>query len=121
MGLHSIVIYTCTTKCFRVVASMQAQIDWTQRVEACLQSDSPGDALQELHSLWLEHLEELASLAAGVGEVPAHRQCVVASLLTLDVHARDVIQALRQRGVSSNQDFEWTRCVNVYVHVYVTF
>lgn len=41
------------------------------------------------------------------------------ALITIDVHARDVVRAMVQRGVSSVTDFEWTKQLRYYWEVSV--
>ena len=54
------------------------------------------------------HIEDLANIS-GSDNVTAVNQLVIAALLTLDIHSRDVVQSLLKKGVSSAVDFEWIR------------
>ena len=79
-------------------------------MESCLQDDSVQEKLSLLYRTWLRHIEDLACLTAD-REMPSAKQSVIAALLTLDVHCRDVIQSLLSNGVLSRNDFEWVRLV----------
>ena len=39
---------------------------------------------------------------------------VIVALVTTDVHARDVIDALKEANVSSQYDFEWVKQLRYY-------
>lgn len=92
-------------------------------MESCLQDDSVQEQLRSLHKTWLRHIEDLACLTAD-RDMPSAKQSVIAALLTLDVHSRDVIQSLLSNGVLSGNDFEWVRLVTLYSryfqHTYTT-
>ncbi len=56
-------------------------------------------------------MESLASTATLLNEeslLPAQR-CAIASLLTLNVHNRDIVHMLSSGGITSVEDFEWQR------------
>ena len=97
---------------FPSCVQLQAQIDWTLKVEACLQSSSSKDQLSSLLQTWQGYLEELAGLAIS-SDIPAVQQCVLTALLTLDVHARDVIHSLVINDVAAESDFDWIRLVSL--------
>ena len=77
-------------------------------VELCLRKPSPLSYLKVHHQSYVENLALTASLLKNETLLPAKR-CVIASLLTLDLHNRDVFSALIANGVVSNRNFEWTR------------
>jgi dynein heavy chain len=87
---------------------LQSQIHWTYEVEKCLVSQSPVSSLRVQYASYVENLALTASLLKSEGLVHPKRS-IISSLLTLDVHDRDVITALIARNVASNRDFEWTR------------
>ena len=43
------------------------------------------------------------------GDLDRGQRTLVGALITLDVHARDVLRAMVAKKVSSLADFEWTR------------
>lgn len=82
-------------------------------MESCLQSDSVQKQLRLLNETWLDHLENLAHHTAD-GDLPSAKHSIIAALLTLDVHCRDVTQSLLSNAVFSVNDFEWVRLVTSF-------
>ncbi len=81
-------------------------------MDSSLQSPLPRNQLVSLCETWEGYLEELAELIT-TGEASAVKQSVLAALVTLDVHARDVINTLAQDvnvGTAEN-NFTWVRSV----------
>lgn len=93
---------------------LQSQVHWTSEVESCLSSNHASLArLIDHHQSYSATLSSTASLLKSETLLPSKR-CVVSSLLTLDIHDRDVIGRLIQSKVSSNKDFEWARHLRYY-------
>ena len=42
------------------------------------------------------------------------QRCVVVSLITTDVHARDIVEELKQENVQSVYDFNWQKQLRYY-------
>ena len=79
-------------------------------MEACLSSGSSAqDSLMTLYHAWLSTLETSSRQLGEAGLEPVQRQ-LLASLLTLGVHDRDVVMTLRSQRVLDHRDFEWARC-----------
>ena len=66
------------------------------------------DGMKTLNRTWLGYLEELLKLVIKEG-TPATQKNIIESLLTLDVHNRDVIHTLVCNGITNQADFEWSR------------
>lgn len=79
-----------------------------QAVEACLSraNGDPLTALGELHTLCASQLSDLTSVVRAAGITPLERKVLV-TLITTDVHNRDVVDALISRGCTSAADFTW--------------
>lgn len=86
---------------------LQSQVFWTDEVVKCLSSDDVHRLLSSLHVLWVSYVTDLAQLVHTPLE-PWRREAVIA-LVTIDVHARDVIKLLLESGVHEIGDFDWVR------------
>ena len=80
-------------------------------VEMCLARQSSYSYLVDHYQGYMAGLASTASLLKNETLLPSKR-IVISSLLTLDIHNRDVIAALIEGKVSSNTDFEWGRYKN---------
>eukprot|EP00118_Oscarella_pearsei_P016795 m.162667 g.162667 ORF g.162667 m.162667 type:complete len:4507 (+) comp38847_c0_seq1:65-13585(+) len=89
------------------VTLTSSQIIWTHEVIQCIQSSSPRKALLNLKSRWISHLNDLAQLI--YMPLRLYQEEAVISLVTIDVHCRDIITFLIDNGVCSEGDFGWTR------------
>ncbi len=76
------------------------------------QPSSSLSYLSDHHQSYNAGLASTASLLKIETLLPSKR-CVISSLLTLDIHNRDVISGLIAGRVSSNTDFEWTRYITI--------
>ena len=74
----------------------------------CLSRESCHAHLTDHHQSYISSLSSTASLLKNDSLLPAKR-CIISSLLTLDIHDRDVIGGLIKEKVTSNKDFEWAR------------
>lgn len=64
--------------------------------------------LKQLNQTWNSHINDLTNACEKEGVSPL-KQLVLSSLLTLDVHCRDVTQRLHVEGVTTIHDFQWIR------------
>lgn len=83
-------------------------MSWTRQIEETFESDSSQEKLQNLYDIWISYLKDLSS-HFGVDGMTLSEQCILTSLLIMDVHRRDVIETLLSRAVSDSSDFEWMR------------
>lgn len=84
-----------------------SQIFWCRSLVKCFNSPNPKMALLEMKRLWEEQLGKLAELVRG--ELPALRRGTIGALITIDVHARDIIDDLINDSVFSESDFGWSK------------
>ncbi|RLN89500.1 hypothetical protein BBJ28_00002039 [Nothophytophthora sp. Chile5] len=102
------------------VALLGSQIVWTEEVESALEELESGteDAIKKYLDVSTVRLEELIKLVQGhLGALD--RQKVI-TLITVDVHARDVVQSLITKKVSSSLDFQWQSQLRYYTTPVVT-
>ena len=60
----------------------------------------------------VQQLKDLTDLVRGELE-PLQRQVIVA-LVTTDVHARDIVENLKNENVSTTYDFKWMQQLRYY-------
>ncbi|KAL4106224.1 hypothetical protein PRIC1_004278 [Phytophthora ramorum] len=102
------------------VALLGSQIVWTEEVESALEEFENGteDAIKKYYDVSTVRLEELIKLVQGhLGALD--RQKII-TLITVDVHARDVVQSLITKKVSSALDFQWQSQLRYYSTPVVT-
>lgn len=108
---HGIVLYHIQrTQAFCPIAEyhyplFQVELIWTQMTEKCLQGKA---ALNDALKLWIDFVGQLAQFAKEMVTSLTYHS-VLTSLLTLDVHRRDVLQFLVTNNVTSPKDFHWLR------------
>ena len=71
-------------------------------------SDNPNPfALQECYEINVAQLDQLTEMVRG--NLDNLRRKIVVSLVTVDVHARDIVEELKEANVSSVSDFRWSK------------
>ncbi|KAJ1439145.1 dynein heavy chain and region D6 of dynein motor-domain-containing protein [Ochromonadaceae sp. CCMP2298] len=96
------------------IALVTSQVIWTEEVEAALEELESGqeDALKkygELCSLRLESLIRLVQMDLSKGD-----RVKIITVITIDVHNRDVVGALVAKKVENNVDFKWQSQLRYY-------
>lgn len=101
-------------------ALLASQVVWTEEVEAALEEQENGneEALKKYWDLSSVRLEELIRLVQGTLST-LDRQKII-TLITVDVHARDVVQSLITKKVNSSLDFQWQSQLRYYLNPVVT-
>ncbi|KAE9226456.1 Dynein beta chain, flagellar outer arm [Phytophthora fragariae] len=96
------------------VALLGSQIVWTEEVESALEEFENGteDAIKKYYDVSTVRLEELIKLVQG--KLGALNRQKIITLITVDVHARDVVQSLITKKVSSSLDFQWQSQLRYY-------
>ncbi|KAG7392404.1 hypothetical protein PHYPSEUDO_000812 [Phytophthora pseudosyringae] len=96
------------------VALLGSQIVWTEEVESALEEFENGteDAIKKYYDVSTVRLEELIKLVQG--QLGALNRQKIITLITVDVHARDVVQSLITKKVSSSLDFQWQSQLRYY-------
>jgi dynein heavy chain len=89
------------------IALVTSQVIWTEEVESALEELESGqeDALKKYCELCSARLESLIRLV--VGDLSKGDRVKIITVITIDVHNRDVVQALVQKKVETNVDFKW--------------
>ncbi|CAM9568719.1 unnamed protein product [Heterosigma akashiwo] len=91
------------------------QVLWTANLGTAIwhkQEGRNGRAVEEFLEFSLEQIEALVELVRG--DLDRQQRTLMGALITIDVHARDVVRAIVAKGVASLQDFEWTKQLRYY-------
>nr|XP_055061459.1 dynein axonemal heavy chain 6 isoform X1 [Misgurnus anguillicaudatus] len=90
-----------------------SQLMWCRDMDNCLEGDH--DHHQALQEFELTNFERLNALAALVrGNLPGLHRNIITALITIDVHARDIVTELVKEKVDSSDNFEWQRQLRYY-------
>ncbi|WIA33430.1 hypothetical protein OEZ86_006562 [Tetradesmus obliquus] len=89
------------------------QMVWTAECEKALsEPEGAKKALRVLKKKWASYLNKLTAMTRSkLSKIERNK---VVSLITLEVHARDVIEKLAKAGCSSTNDFEWVSQLRFY-------
>ena len=94
------------------ILMLKCQVLWCQGTEFAL-SDAKKDAMM----LWKErHMSGISAQCSAIREctIPLQRS-KLSSILTIEVHHRNVLQRLETKKVDDCADFEWQICLRSYV------
>lgn len=91
------------------VVLVVSQMFWTQEVEQVFQE---GKSMKDYYKLLENQLVGLTEVVRG--ELSNMERITVGALITIDVHARDVVDRLIKDNVSSVEDFEWVAQLRYY-------
>ncbi|KAJ8402442.1 hypothetical protein AAFF_G00369310 [Aldrovandia affinis] len=90
-----------------------SQLMWCRDMDGCLEGDHDHfEALQEFEVVNVERLNALAALVRG--HLPSLHRNIITALITVDVHARDIVTGLVGQKVDSSSNFEWQRQLRYY-------
>ncbi|XP_013769554.1 dynein heavy chain 6, axonemal [Pundamilia nyererei] len=90
-----------------------SQLMWCRDMDACLEGDHDHfAALQKFEGTNFERLNALAALVRG--QLPALHRNIITALITIDVHARDIVTDLVRQKVDNRSSFEWQRQLRYY-------
>ncbi|KAF7987651.1 hypothetical protein HCN44_003514 [Aphidius gifuensis] len=89
-----------------------SQIFWSKNVHIIFESKNIENSMRSFEQKCYSDLNELAAMVRQ--ELPALERDVIINLITIDVHARDIITSLVNSKVSSSQSFEWTKNLRYY-------
>ncbi|XP_018593809.2 dynein heavy chain 6, axonemal [Scleropages formosus] len=90
-----------------------SQLMWCRDLESCLEGDEDHfQALQEFEKVNFERLNALAALVRG--QLPKLHRNIITALITIDVHARDIVTGLVKEEVDCSSNFEWQRQLRYY-------
>uniref|UniRef100_K3WBQ7 AAA+ ATPase domain-containing protein n=1 Tax=Globisporangium ultimum (strain ATCC 200006 / CBS 805.95 / DAOM BR144) TaxID=431595 RepID=K3WBQ7_GLOUD len=91
------------------------QVFWTRNVtEAIAQVENGNDAnaIRGFLQFSLKQIDGMVQLVRG--SLSKLQRILMGAIITIDVHARDVVRALDESNVASLSDFEWTRQLRYY-------
>ncbi|XP_055022499.1 LOW QUALITY PROTEIN: dynein axonemal heavy chain 6-like [Boleophthalmus pectinirostris] len=90
-----------------------SQMMWCRDMDACLEGDHDHCvALQQFEQTNVNRLNSLAALVRG--QLPPLHRNIITALITIDVHARDIVTDLVRQKVDSRSNFEWQRQLRYY-------
>jgi dynein heavy chain len=89
-----------------------SQIHWVAKLEKCLKHKAPAEALRDFLNDNVLQLEELTSLVRS--DLSPLQRKVVVPLMTVDVHARDIVDNMMVDGVTAVSDFGWQMQLRFY-------
>lgn len=89
------------------LALVTSQIIWTEEVESALEELESGqeDSLKKYNEVCNARLEGLIRLVQN--DLTKGDRIKIITVITIDVHNRDVVSALIQKKVENNVDFKW--------------
>ncbi|XP_027026371.2 dynein axonemal heavy chain 12 [Tachysurus fulvidraco] len=87
-----------------------SQIYWTLEVQESIRSGANG--LKNYYDQLQGQLNDIVGLVRG--KLPKQTRTTLGALVTLDVHARDVVMEMIQTGVSCDTDFQWLAQLRYY-------
>ncbi|XP_069845209.1 dynein axonemal heavy chain 6 isoform X1 [Dipodomys merriami] len=91
-----------------------SQIMWCRDLTESLQTEEKShlEALEVFEKVNFERLNALAALVRG--SLPKIHRNIITALITIDVHARDIVTELVQAKVDTVNSFDWQRQLRYY-------
>lgn len=97
----------------QVVATV-AQIRWTEETETAINEQQRDVSSLDHHfEQQQKQIIELAKLVSRP-DLPSLQRHIIVALITTDVHARDIVEELRDSSVTSTDDFIWKKQLRYY-------
>ncbi|KAJ8333348.1 hypothetical protein SKAU_G00422440 [Synaphobranchus kaupii] len=87
-----------------------SQMFWTLEVHEAIGNGPEG--LQLYYQQLQEQLNDIVELVRG--KLPKQTRTTLGALVTIDVHARDVVMEMIEKGVSHETDFQWLAQLRYY-------
>ncbi|RVE70747.1 hypothetical protein OJAV_G00066880 [Oryzias javanicus] len=87
-----------------------SQIFWTLEVHKAFETGTNG--LKKYYQQLQNQLNDIVELVRG--KLPKQTRTTLGALVTIDVHARDVVMELIEKGVSHDTDFQWLAQLRYY-------
>eukprot|EP00658_Telonema_sp_P-2_P079825 TRINITY_DN7820_c0_g4_i1.p1 TRINITY_DN7820_c0_g4~~TRINITY_DN7820_c0_g4_i1.p1 ORF type:complete len:350 (+),score=76.88 TRINITY_DN7820_c0_g4_i1:3-1052(+) len=91
---------------------IMSQMFWTRNVEEALDKDNSRELMAEVREKNYRELGELAGLTGR--KLSKVQRCVLSTLITLDVHGRDLVDEMYDNEVTKLSEFGWTKQLRVY-------
>ncbi|XP_032099375.1 dynein heavy chain 6, axonemal isoform X2 [Sapajus apella] len=91
-----------------------SQIMWCRDLTECLETEDNDHivALEDFEKVNFERLNALATIVRG--SLPKLHRNILTALITIDVHARDIVTELIQSKVETVESFDWQRQLRYY-------
>ncbi|CAK7297493.1 Dynein axonemal heavy chain 6 [Vulpes lagopus] len=91
-----------------------SQIMWCRELTECLEREGGNhiEALEDFEKVNFERLNALAVIVRG--SLPKLHRNIITALITIDVHARDIVTELVQAKVEEVDSFDWQRQLRYY-------
>ncbi|XP_023668206.2 dynein axonemal heavy chain 6 [Paramormyrops kingsleyae] len=90
-----------------------SQLMWCRDLDSCFEGEHDHfEGLQQFEKVNFERLNDLAALVRG--SLPKLHRDIITALITIDVHARDIITDLVKEKVGSSSSFQWQRQLRYY-------
>ncbi|XP_044515237.1 dynein axonemal heavy chain 6 [Gracilinanus agilis] len=91
-----------------------SQIMWCRDLTECLEGEEM-DPLEAMEGFEITNFDRLNALAGLVrGSLPKLHRNIITALITIDVHARDIVSELVATKISTADCFEWQRQLRYY-------
>ncbi|XP_072525468.1 dynein axonemal heavy chain 12 isoform X2 [Salminus brasiliensis] len=87
-----------------------SQMYWTLEVHKSIRNGADG--LKNYYDQLQSQLKSIVELVRG--KLPKQTRTTLGALVTIDVHARDVVMEMIQKGVSQETDFQWLAQLRYY-------
>ncbi|XP_039271711.2 dynein axonemal heavy chain 6-like [Styela clava] len=101
----------CVQHASQVILTV-SQTMWCREVDEVLENEDVDTALRAFESTCFRRLNNLAALVrTNISKL--HRN-ILGALITIDVHARDIITEMVRLKVENSQSFEWLRQLRYY-------
>eukprot|EP00002_Diphylleia_rotans_P015940 TRINITY_DN308_c0_g1_i6.p1 TRINITY_DN308_c0_g1~~TRINITY_DN308_c0_g1_i6.p1 ORF type:complete len:4231 (+),score=876.63 TRINITY_DN308_c0_g1_i6:183-12875(+) len=88
-----------------------SQVYWTKHVTEAIRSGG-NKGLKQLYGKLNKQLEQVIAIVRG--DIPSMSRITLGALVVIDVHARDVVNAMVDSGVMTDDDFEWQSQLRYY-------
>ncbi|KAG2448089.1 hypothetical protein HYH02_007114 [Chlamydomonas schloesseri] len=89
-----------------------SQVYWCHGVEETLRSPDPHQSLGDYRAINVRQLADLTKLVRG--DLSGLHRRIIAALITIDVHARDIVDSLYADNVTDINDFQWQMQLRYY-------
>jgi len=98
---------------FGQIVATVSQIVWCYTTESAINAnEQDADALSDCVDMNKNQLKDLTALVRG--ELSPIQRKIIVSLVTTDVHSRDIVQKLCDANVCSTNEFEWVKQLRYY-------
>ncbi|XP_058967936.2 dynein axonemal heavy chain 6 [Pocillopora verrucosa] len=90
-----------------------SQTMWCRDITECLVTEGDRlEAMKEAEQMCVTNLNKLAALVRG--ELPKLTRNILCALITIDVHARDIVTGMVEHQVDNVNSFEWVKQLRYY-------